>query len=64
MERVTWKLTLPYIKKIVKGNFLYDSGNPNRGSVSGCRDGMEREMGSSFRREGTYVYLWLIHDEV
>ena len=26
--------------------------------------GMGREMGSSFRREGIYVYLWLIHVEV
>jgi len=22
---------------------------------------MGREMGGSFKREGTYVYLWLIH---
>ena len=27
MERVTWKHTLPYIKWIAKGNFLFDSGN-------------------------------------
>ena len=26
----------------------------------GERDGMEREMGQSCRREGTWVYLWLI----
>jgi len=34
MERVTWELTLPYIKYMANGNFLYGSGNPNRGSVS------------------------------
>ena len=34
MERVTWKLTLPYVKQIVNGNLLYVSGNSNRGSVS------------------------------
>ena len=34
MERVTWKLILPYVKYIVNGNFLYVSENPNRGSVS------------------------------
>ena len=34
MERVTWKLTLPYVKKIANGNLLYSSGNLNRGSVS------------------------------
>ena len=34
MERVTWKLTLPYVKLIAKGNLLYGSGNSKRGSVS------------------------------
>jgi len=34
MERVTWKLTLPYVKEIANGNLLYGSGNSNRGSVS------------------------------
>ena len=34
MERVTWKLTLPYVKQIANGNLLYGSGNSNRGSVS------------------------------
>ena len=34
MERVTWKLTLPYVKYIANRNFLYGSGNSNRGSVS------------------------------
>ena len=32
MERVTWKLTLPYIKQIANRNLLYGSGNSNRGS--------------------------------
>ena len=26
--------------------------------------GMGKEIGGSFKREGTYVYLWLIHAEV
>ena len=34
MKRVTWKLTLPYIKYIANGNLLYDSENSKRGSVS------------------------------
>jgi len=34
MERVTWKLTLLYVKKIANKNLLYGSGNSNRGSVS------------------------------
>ena len=62
MERVTWKLTLPYIKYIADRNLLYGSGNSNRGSVSTSR--MGREMEGSFKRKGTYVYLWLIHVEV
>jgi len=34
MERVTWKLTLPYVIQIANRNFLYGSGNSNRGSLS------------------------------
>ena len=33
MERVTWKLILPYVNEIAKGNLLYGSGNSNRGSI-------------------------------
>ena len=46
------------------GNLLYVSGNSNRGSVSTERDGVGREMGGRVKREGIYVYLWLIHVEV
>ena len=28
-ERVTWKLTLPYVKLIANRNVLYGSGHPN-----------------------------------
>ena len=42
------------------GNLLYGSGISNRGSVSTWRGGMGRDMGGRFKREGTYVYLWLI----
>ena len=38
--------------------------NSNRDSVSTQRGVMEREMGGKFKREGIYVYLWLIHVEV
>ena len=38
--------------------------NSNRGSVSTWRGGMGREMGGRFKREGIYVYLWLINVEV
>ena len=46
---------------IAKGNLLYGSGNSNRGSVSIWSGGMGLEMGGRFKREGIYVYLWLIH---
>ena len=52
------------ICKIANGNLLYGSGHSNRGSVSTHRGGMEKEMGGSFKREGIYIYLWLIHVEV
>ena len=32
--KVTWKLILPYVKEMAKGNLLYGSGNSNRGSIS------------------------------
>ena len=35
-----------------------------RGSVSTSRGGMGRKMEGRFKREGIYVYLWLIHVEV
>ena len=35
-----------------------------RGSVSTERGGVGRKMEGSFKREGIYVYLWLIHVEV
>ena len=43
---------------------MYGSGNTNWGSVSTEKGEMGREMGRRFRREGIYVYLWLIHVEV
>ena len=64
MERVTWKLTLPYVKSIANGNLLYGSGNLKGGSVSTLSGGMGGEMGGRLGREGIYVYLWLIHVEV
>ena len=36
----------------------------NKGSVSTWRGGVGREMGGRFKREGMYVYLWLIHADV
>ena len=56
VERVTRKLTLPYVKQVANGHLLYGSGNSNRGSVSTQRDG----AGEGFRREvqkGGDIYI-------
>ena len=34
MERVAWKLILPYVKQIANEKLLYESGKSNRGSVT------------------------------
>ena len=56
--------TLPYVKQIANGNLLYDSGNTNGALYQprAVRWGGRWEGGS--KREGIYVYLWLIHVEV
>ena len=53
--------TLPYVKQIAGGNLLYDSGSSNWCSVTTYRDDMGWEVGQNFKREETYLYLWLIH---
>ena len=52
------------ICKIAKGNLLYRLGNSNRGSVPTLGGGMGEEIGGRFMKEGTHVYIWLIHVEV
>ena len=56
--------TLPCVTKITSGNLLYDSENPNGGSVTTYRGRKGWEMGGRFKREGTHIYLWLIHVDV
>ena len=41
----------------------YESGNSNQDSDNPER-GMGWEVGGNFKREGTYVYLWLTHADV
>ena len=38
--------------------------NLKQGLCINYRGGMGRQMGRRFKREGIYVYLWLIHVEV
>ena len=51
MERVTWKLCIIICKIDSQWNFLYVSGNSNRGSVSNSRGGIGKEMEGNFKRE-------------
>ena len=59
MKRVTWKLTLPYVKYTANGNLLYDSGNSNWSSITRGRG----EVGERVKGKET-LYLWLIHVDV
>ena len=72
MERVTWKVTLPYVKQIAMGiccmaqetqiGALYQPrGVGWRGRWEGGSKGRGRSEGVS---KGIYVNLWLIHVEV
>ena len=45
------------------GILLYDSGSSNWCSVT-TGEGIKWEVGGKFKREGTYVYLWLIQADV
>ena len=50
-------------RKTASGNLLCDAGSSIQCSVTTWGVSGEGEK-RGFRREGTYVYLWLIHVEV
>ena len=53
------------IQKIVsQWEFVVCFRELKQGLCINLRGGMGREMGVRLKREGTYVYLWLIHDDV
>ena len=56
MERVTWKLTFPYVKEITNRNLLYASGNSDRGFVSVSRGGVKGRWEGGSKGRG-YIYL-------
>ena len=56
--------TLPYIKQIAVGIGCMMQGAQTQCSVTMQRGGMGLEVGGRFKREGKYVYLWLIHVDV
>ena len=45
-----------------RGKRVYMPKHRSTDSIGRC--GTEREIGGRFKREGTYVYLWMIHAEV
>ena len=56
--------TLPYVERRASGELLYDAGNSAWYFVTTERGGIGLEVGGRFKREGTNVYLWLIHVDV
>ena len=52
MGRITWKLTLPYVKQPTR--IYYLAQETQTGALNQPR---MREMGGRFKREGIYVYL-------
>ena len=58
-ERVTWKLTLPYVKQIANGNLLYSSGNVNGAGEwgSGFCINLEGWDGEGVSKVYIYVYI-------
>ena len=57
MEIVTWKLTLPYVKQIANGNFLYDSGNSNGTLYQSRRVGWGGKWEDGSKGKG-YMYTY------
>ena len=56
--------TLPYVKQITSESLLYDARNPKAVLYITLMDGVEREVGRGFRREGTHVCLRPMHIDV
>ena len=54
--------TLLHMKQIARGALLYNTGSSTWCSVTTSRSGMG--LGGRIEREGTSVYLWLIHIHV
>ena len=51
------------IYKIASGNLLYDSGELKLGLGNSLEGWNEGEVGGRFKWEGTWVDLWLIHNQ-
>ena len=59
IEKIAWKhVHYQYVKQIARDNLLCKTGSLTQCSVT------EHGEGDGFRKEGTYVYLWLIRVDV
>ena len=57
MERVPWKLTLPYVKQTANGNLLFGSGNLNRALYQARGVGWEGKWEGGSKGKGCmYTY--------
>ena len=63
MERVTWKLTLPYVRDSQR-EFAVWLRKLKQGLCINLEGWDGEGDGREVQREGIYVYLWLIHIEV
>ena len=55
---------LSFNKIISQWEFAVYLRKLKQGLCINLKGGVGRQMGGSFKREGIYVYLWLIHVEV
>ena len=53
--------TLPYVKYIASGNLLYDARSSDQALCDNLEGWDGVGVGGKFKREGTHVYLQLIH---
>ena len=53
--------TQPCVKQIASGKLLYNTGSSTQYYMTIQMDGIGWGVGRRFKREGTCVYLWLIH---
>ena len=56
--------TLPYVKYIASGNLLYDARSSDQVLCDNLEGWDGVGVGGKFKREGTCVYLWLIHADI
>ena len=56
--------TLSYVKQVAGGNLLNDAGSSQPVFCDNLQGQDGWEVGGGFKREGSSVYLLLVHDDV